>query len=120
MLAHDPAFGFHSIHISHKRHKKHKTILRLARRVHSSLLCFLCLLWQLFSKPSIGVEEFYSDAPVAINVVNPGAVYFSIQLTTKRWHQLYLRTKGNINVDKKRGAAAADFNGLGLGCKSLA
>src|SRR6185369_11179386 len=74
----------------------------------------------LLSKPSIGVEKFNSDAPVAIDVVNPRAIHFGIQLTTKRWHELYLRTKRDINVDEERCAAAADFNGLGLGCKSRA
>src|SRR5215213_4246895 len=74
----------------------------------------------LFCKPTIIVEEFDSDVPVAVDVVNPGAIHLGIQPTTKRRHQLYLRTDSDINVHQERCAAAADFNGLGLGLKSFA
>ena len=43
--------------------------LRLKFKNH--FLCFLCLFVALLGEPSIGIEEFDSDAPVAVDVVNP-------------------------------------------------
>src|SRR5215213_1466779 len=84
------------------------------------LLILLCLFVALLGKPTISVEQFDSDAPVAVNLVDPGAIHFGFQLTSKRRHQPYSRTDSDINVHEQRSAAAADFNGLGFGLKSLA
>jgi hypothetical protein len=90
------------------------------------LLCFLCLFVAsilsvpfvaLLRKPSIRIEQLNADAAVAVDVVNPRSVYFSRQLTTKWWDQLYSRADRDINVEEERGSAPADLGRLGFGLK---
>ena len=66
------------------------------------------------------VQQLNADATIAVDVVDPRAINFRIQLATEWRHQLYCGTDCDINVDEERGAAAADLGGLGLGLKSVA
>src|SRR4051794_11000342 len=108
------------MHLATEGTKSTKCLLKFTSvnsKIHFVLLCFFVT---LFGKPSIGVQEFNSDAPVAVDVVDPRAIHFGVELTTKRRHELHLRTKWDINVDEERGAAAADLNGLRLRCERCA
>lgn len=66
------------------------------------------------------VQQLNADAAIAVDVVDPRAVNFSVELAAKWWYQLYCGTDSDINVNEERGAAAADLGGLGLGLKSVA
>jgi hypothetical protein len=41
-------------------------------------LIFLCLFVALFSEPSIVVKQFNADAAIAVDIVNPGTIYFGV------------------------------------------
>ena len=88
-------------------------------QIQNHFLCFLCLFVALFCEPSIGIEEFDSDASVAVDVVNPRSVYFSRQLTTKWWNQLYSRADHDINIQEERGSAPADLGRFRFRLKRL-
>jgi hypothetical protein len=83
------------------------------------LLCFVCLLVALFGKPSVSIEQLNTDAPVAIDVINPGTIYFSGELSAGLWDQLHSRAESYIYIKKERGSAAANLSRLRLSLKRL-
>jgi len=80
---------------------------------------FPCLFVALLCKPSIRIEELDADAAIAVDVVNPRSVYFSRQLTTKWWNQLYSRADHDINIQEERGSAPADLGRFRFRLKRL-
>ena len=98
MLPHNPAFGFHLLEkfLPQRRKGANKALgnaeaLCAFAPLREKLFSGKCIdaIFSLFSEPAVSVQELNTDAAVTVDVVDPGAVHFGGQLTTKWRRQLY-------------------------------